>query len=222
MLVVFIARQRWPSCFLSIPCIYSIMLVITWRGGSLNKMSPSNFWSNKVTRTILKVSKLMFQISLLHFKNFFIFRKQSITLRIFKLNSLKNGTEVVEGGTYWNSSITLNDNGLEKHWELIRDFAKFGKSEGHGEIEICTWLGLSWSRRIELVTTLLFTRPIKNSWIWNHDIWHRHHLYCHWSQTNWRIMRFNFHLYNFLIICFACNNYYNGKWNYEGNATSLP
>jgi hypothetical protein len=32
---------------------------------------------------------------------------------------------------------------LEKHWELIRDFAKFGKGEGHGEIEGCTWLGLS-------------------------------------------------------------------------------
>jgi hypothetical protein len=143
MLVIFITHQRWPSCFLSIPCIYSIMLAIAWGGGSLNKMSPSNFWGNKVTWTILKVSKLMLQISLLHLKNFFIFHKKSITLRIFKLNFLKNGMEAIEGGTYWNNSITLNDSRLEKHWELIRAFAKFGKGEGHGEIEGCTWLRLS-------------------------------------------------------------------------------
>jgi hypothetical protein len=37
---------------------------------------------------------------------------------------------------------------LEKHWELIKDFAKFGKCEGHGEIKGCTWLGLSLSKRI--------------------------------------------------------------------------
>lgn len=78
--------------FLYIPCIYSIMVDVTFVGGSSKKMSPSNSWSKTCTGTTLKISKSILQISLLLHDACDIFHKQWMTL-----SNLKNQSNEKDG-----------------------------------------------------------------------------------------------------------------------------